>query len=127
MFADHGRPVTVPGLLVRPSMNRLRNNFGIGNGRWIECGPAPRHVERQPRKVDDAPITAVTTQIVRGAHEDAVDWTRLDAQRTKHALGIIDGEAGYLEAFTVFHPLFADVDAIDRASFRALIAGDARR
>ena len=61
------------------------------------------------------------------AHENAVDRTRLDAQRAKHALGIVDREAGDLEPLAVLHSLFADVNAIHRAGLSALVARNARR
>ena len=60
------------------------------------------------------------------AHEDAIDWARLDTQSTKHALRVIDGVSGDLKSFAPFDAFFADVDAIDRAGFGTLVASDTR-
>jgi hypothetical protein len=49
------------------------------------------------------------------AHEDAIHRARFYAQRTKHALGIVDAEACDAKAFASGNPLFANVDAIHRA------------
>jgi hypothetical protein len=64
---------------------------------------------------------------MRRTHENAIHRARLDAQRTKHALRIVDRVARNLKAFATLYPLFADVDAIDRASLRALVARDTSR
>ncbi len=106
---------------------RVGNHFRIGNCRWVERRSAPGHIERHPRKIDDASIAAVAAQVVRRAHEDAIDRTRLDAQCTEHALRVVDRVAGDLEALAAFDALLADVNAIDRARLRTLIAGDAGR
>src|SRR3954447_22877095 len=84
-------------LLVRPPMDRLGNHFRIGNRRRIECGAAPRHVEGHPREIDDAAVPAVAAQVVRRSHEDTVNRTWLDAQRTKHALRVVDRVPGDLK------------------------------
>jgi len=62
---------------------------------------------------------------VRGTHEDAIDRTRLDTQRAKHALAVVDRIAGNLESLATFDFFFADIDAIDRASLGTLVARDA--
>ena len=62
---------------------------------------------------------------MRGPHEDAIYRTGFHAKRAEHAFRVVDREAGYLEAFPIFNPFFADVNAVDRTGFRALVAGDA--
>src|SRR3954454_4777563 len=114
-------------LLVRSAVNRLGDYFRIRNRRWIDRCSAPSDIERHTRKVDNASIAAIAAQIVRRAHEDAVHRARLDAQCTKHALRIVDRVAGDLEALAVLDALLADVNAIDGASLRTLIARDAGR
>ena len=64
---------------------------------------------------------------MRPSHKYTIHRARLDAQRTKHALRVIDRVARNLEALAALDPLFADVNAIHRASLRALITRDARR
>src|SRR5690606_30945385 len=59
--------------------------------------------------------------------ENAIDRAGLNAQRAEHALAVVDRKAGDLKALARGHTLFADVNAVDRARFRALIAGDAGR
>jgi hypothetical protein len=110
--------------LIRPSVNRFGDHFRVGNGGGIERRAAPGDVQRHPRKIDNAAVAAVAAQIVRRPHEYAIDGTRLDTQRTKHALRIVDRVAGDFETLAVLDPLLADVDAVYRASLRALIAGD---
>jgi len=61
---------------------------------------------------------------VRGTHEDAIDRTRLDTQRAKHALAVVDRVAGNLESLAAFDFFLADIDAIDRASLGTLVARD---
>jgi hypothetical protein len=117
----------VDSLLIRPPVNGLGDHFRICDGRRVERSSSPSHIERHPREVDDAAVAAVAAQIVRRAHEDAIDRARLDAQRTKHALGVVDREACDLEAFAVFDSLLADLIAIDWASLRTLVASDAGR
>ena len=114
-------------LLVRPPVNRLGNYFRIGDSRRVQRRSAPRHIERHPREIDDATIAAVAAQIVCRAHEDAVHRARLDAQRTKHALGVVDRVSSNLKAFAALDPLFTDINAVDRTRLCALIAGDAGR
>jgi hypothetical protein len=113
--------------LIRPPVNRLGNHFRIGDGRRVQCCAAPRHIQRHPREIDDAAVPAITAQIVRRSHEDAVNRTWLDAQRTKHALRVVNRVSGDLETLAAFDPLFANINAVDRARFSALIARDARR
>ena len=64
---------------------------------------------------------------MRGPHEDAIYRAGFHAERTEHAFRVVDREARYLEAFAIFNPFFADVNAVDRTGFRALVAGDAGR
>ena len=59
-----------------------------------------------------------------GPHEDAIYRAGLYAERTEHAFRIVDCEASYLEALAIFDPFFTDVNAVDGASFGALVAGD---
>src|SRR6478609_2884518 len=99
-------------LLVRPSVNRIGDYFRIGNRRWIQRRTAPRHIERQPREVHDASIAAVAAQVVRRAHENAIDRAGLDTQRTKHALRVVDRVAGDLETWGALNAFLPDVNAI---------------
>jgi len=62
---------------------------------------------------------------VRGTHEDAVDRAGLDTQGTEHALAVVDRVAGDFESLAAFDFFFADINAIDRASLRTLVARDA--
>lgn len=111
-------------LLIWPAVDGLRYDFCIRNGRWVERRPAPRHLQRQPREVDDAAIAAIAAHVVRGPHEDTINWAWLNAQRAEHALRVIDGIARDLEAFAVLNALLTDVNAIHRARFCALVASD---
>src|SRR3954463_7775044 len=112
-------------LLVRPPVHRLGDYFRIGDRRGVQRRAAPRHVERHPRKIDDASIAAIAAQVVRRAHEYAIDRAGLDTQCTEHALRVVDRVAGDFETLAAFDPLLANVDAVDRARLRALIARDA--
>src|SRR5262249_7456022 len=58
-------------------------------------------------------------------HENAVHWTRIDAQRAEHALGVIDLETVDAKAFADGVLDFLDVDAVDRAGAGALVTADA--
>ena len=60
-------------------------------------------------------------------HKDAVDRARLDAERAKHALAVVDRVTGDLEPFAPLGALLADIDAIDGACLGALVTGDAGR
>ena len=108
-------------------MHGLGDDLRLSDRRRIERGAAPSDIRRQTGEVDDATIATIATQVVRRAHKDAVDRTRLDAQRAKHALRIVDREVRDLKAFASFHALLADLDEIDRTGLRALLAGDAGR
>ena len=108
-------------------MHRLDDRLRRSHRCRIERRLAPRHIERQAREVHDASVAAVAAQIVRGAHEDAVDGARFHAQSAEHALGIVDRVAGDFEALRSFHALFPDVDAVHGTGLRAGIASDARR
>jgi hypothetical protein len=108
-------------------MHWIDHDFGQCHGRGIQRRSAPTDIYRQTREVDNTAIAAVAAQIMSRAHEDAIDRTWLDTQRTEHALRVIDREARDAEPFAAGNFFFADVDAIDRTSFRALIASDASR
>src|SRR5262245_18733394 len=123
-WCSHGRFVT---LLVRSAVHRLRNHLRFCYGGGVERRFAPRNLNRQPGKIDDAAVPAVAREVMRGAHENAIHRTRLDAQSAEHALGIVDRKAGNLKALAVLYSLLANVDAIDGASLSTLIAGNARR
>ena len=112
-------------LLVGTTVNWFGNHFAVGNRSRIERRSSPRNINRHAREVDNAAIAAVATKVVRRAHEDAVDRTRFDTQSAEHALGVIDGVAGDFEALASLDTFFADVNTIDGARLRALIAGDA--
>src|SRR5262249_2433292 len=88
---------------------------------------SPSHFHRQLGEINDAAVAAVAALVVRRAHEDAIDRTGIDAQRTEHALGVIDLETVYSE--TLAHRVLdlIDVDAVYRAGTGALIAADAGR
>src|SRR5581483_1226602 len=77
--------------------------------------------------IDDTAVTAEAALVEGRAHEDTVHRARIDAQRTKHALGVIDLEAVDAEALAHRVLDLLDVDAIDRARPGAFIAADARR
>ena len=62
---------------------------------------------------------------MRRAHEDAIDGAGFDAERTEHALAVVDREAGDFESFAPFDPLLADVDAVDWTKLGALVARNA--
>lgn len=108
-------------------MHRLNDHFCSGDNGWIERRSAPRHIDGKSGKVDDCAIAAIAAQVVRRPHKDAVHGTGLNAQRTKHALRVVDRKATDLEAFPTLNPLFPDVDAVDRTRLRTLVAGDAGR
>jgi len=59
---------------------------------------------------------------MRRAHENAIDGARLNAQRAEHTFRVINRVAGDLETLARFDSLFTDINAIDGASLRALIA-----
>ncbi len=108
-------------------MDRFGNRFGAGHGCGVDRCSSPSDIERHTRKVNNAAIAAVTTQIVGRAHEDAIDRAWLDAQSTEHTLRVIDRIAGDLEALAPFNFFLADVNTIDGARFGALVARDAGR
>lgn len=111
-------------LLIWPAVDGLRYYFCIRNGRWVERGPTPSYVERQPRKIDNAAIAAIAAHVVRCPHEDTINWAWLNAQRAEHALRVIDGITRDLEALAVLNAFLTDVNAIDRTRFCALVASD---
>src|SRR5207249_9049176 len=79
------------------------------------------------RIIDDAAVAAEAALVVRRSHVDAIDRARIDAQGAKHALGVVDLEAGDFEALQRrLGFLFLNVNAIDGAGAGALIAADAR-
>src|SRR5205823_1597428 len=133
IFVEHFVPPTpdprrpTPILLIRPPVHRICYHLRLRHRRGIKRCLAPTNFHREPREIDDASVAAIARQVVRRPHEDAIDRARLDAQRTKHALAVVDRKAGDLEALAVLDPLLANIDAIDRASLRTLIARNARR
>jgi hypothetical protein len=114
-------------LLVGTTVDRLGHDFRLSDRRRIQSSFAPRDIERKTREVDDATIAAVAAQIVIGTHEDAVDRAGLDAKGTQQALAVVNRVTSNFETFTALDTLFADVNAIDRTGFGALIACDAGR
>jgi len=110
--------------LIRSTVDGLGDNFGLGNSGRIQGRTSPSNVGRQTRKVDDATIAAITAQVVRSTHEDAIDRARLDTQRAEHALAVVNRVAGDFESLTAFDFFFANIDAIDGASLGTLVAGD---
>ena len=94
-------------------------NLGFRNGRRIQWRPVPGNLQRKFGVVHHAPVATVATQVVRGPHEDAIYRTGFHAKRAEHAFRVVDREAGYLEAFAIFNPFFADVNAVDRKSLGA--------
>jgi hypothetical protein len=59
-----------------------------------------------------------------GTHENAVDRTRLYAERTKHALGIVNRKTRYRKPFALSDPFFTDINAVYRTGFRTLVTGN---
>jgi hypothetical protein len=108
-------------------MNRLGDDLRRCDRRRVQRRAAPRRVNRHPGEIDNRSVATIAAQVVRRAHKNTIDRARLDAQRAKHAFRVIDRKGRDLEALATRHALFADVDAVDRARLRALIAGDARR
>ena len=111
----------MPPLLIGTAVHGLGDHLRLSDGGRIERRASPGHIDRKSRKVHNAAVTTVTAQIVRGAHEDAIHRTGLDTQSAKHALGIVDRVTRNAKSLAVFDPLLANVDAIDRTSFGALI------
>jgi hypothetical protein len=107
-------------------VNRFGDYFCVGDRGWVQRRASPGYVERHPRKIDNASVPAVTAQVVRRAHENAIDRARLDAQRTKHALRVINGVTSDLKTLASFNAFLANVNAVDRTCLSALIARDAR-
>src|SRR5688572_27115745 len=106
-------------------MYRFDDHLRVSHRGWIYCRAPPGHVQRQPREIDDAAVAAVAAQVVRGPHENAIHRARLNAQRTEHALGVVDRVARNLKALAALDPFLADVNAIHRTGLRTLVAGDA--
>ena len=103
-------------------MNGFGDHFRLRYCRRIQCCSPPGYVQRHPREVDDATVAAIATQIVRGTHENTIHRAGLNAQRAEHTFAVIYGVARNLKPFAAFYTFFTDVDAIDGASFSALIA-----
>src|SRR5271154_5687533 len=72
--------------------NRLIQNLRLGNRCRVQRGLAPADLQRKFRVIDDASVTAITAKVKIRTHENAVNGTRLDAQRAKHELRIVDGK-----------------------------------
>lgn len=108
-------------------MNGFLDGFRFGHDCRIQRGLSPGDIDRQSGEVDHAALALIATEVVRAAHENAVDRARFHAEGTEKALRVIDRKPSDLKAFTAFDFFFSDIDAVDRADFSALIAGDARR
>ena len=61
---------------------------------------------------------------MNGAHKDAIHWTRIHAERAKHAFRVVDCIAVYSEAFADWTFLFVDIDAVNRAGNRTFVAAN---
>src|SRR5207244_8013296 len=107
--------------------DRLDLEFGSGNRHRVERRLSPGGLHGQLGKIDDATVPAKAALIVRRAHEDAIDRARVDAQSAEHALGVVDLEAVHAKALADRVLDLLDVDAVDRAGPRTLVAADARR
>lgn len=105
-------------------MNGLRNRFGFCYCGRIERRLSPRDVKRHAGKIDNTSVPAISTQIVRRAHKDAIDRTRFDTHRTKHALRVINSITGDSKSFSLFDFFLAYVDAIDWTRFRTRFTRD---
>ncbi len=105
-------------------MYRFGYRFGFRDSCRVERGSPPCHVQRQSGEIHDTPVPAEATQVMCGTHKDAINRTRFDAQSTKHALRIVDGETGYAKPLTISDALLADIDTIDRTHLGTLIACD---
>lgn len=108
-------------------MNRFGNDFRHRYRSRIERRSPPSNVDGHSGKIDDASITAVAAEVVRGSHEDAIHRAWLDTQSAEHALRVIDRVVRNAETFAAGHLLLADVDAIDGTGLGALVAGDTSR
>ena len=107
-------------------MHRINNHLRLGYRRGIQRRSPPSYIQWQSRKIDDATIAAVATQIVRRSHENTVYGARLDAQGTEHTFRVVDREFCDPEPLAILDSLPADVDAVHRARLRAPLAGYAR-
>ena len=87
----------VAALLIRSTVDRFGDHLRLSDGGRIERRAPPGNIDGQTRKIDDTSVATVTTQVVRCAHEDTVDRTRLNAKRTKHALRVVNRIAGNAE------------------------------
>ena len=73
--------------------DRFVEHFGFGDGCWIERGLTPPHFQRQLRVIDDAPVAAVTAQVVVRTHKNAIDRAGFDTQGAEHAFRVVDRES----------------------------------
>src|SRR5262249_28478950 len=85
----------------------------------------PGHFQGQLGEIDDAPVPAVTTLIVRRTHVDAIDRTRIDTQGTKHALGIVDFETVDPKTLALRVLDLLDIDAAPRTGTGTPVATNA--
>lgn len=60
-----------------------------------------------------------------GPHEDTVNRTRIDAQRTEHALGVVNRKAIDSEAFSDRAFFFVDINAVYRTGNCTLLTANA--
>ena len=108
-------------------MNRFDDDFGIRHRRRVQCCSAPGDIDRYSRKINDTAVATIATEIVSSTHKNAVNWTWLDTQGAKHALGVVNGVSSDFETSATFGTFFINVDAIDRTCFRTLVACNASR
>jgi hypothetical protein len=114
-------------LLIRAAVYGHCDHFRFCDRHGIQRSSSPSYLKRQSLKIDNTAVATVTAQVMRPPHKNAIDRTRLNAQRAKHTFGIIDRKSSDLEPLAVLDPLFADVNAVHRARLRTLITRDARR
>ena len=95
--------------IARAAVDRIDDHLRGCHGSRIERGAPPGNVHGESGEVDDRAVATVATQVERRPHEDAVHRTRLHAEGTEHALGIVDREAADTEALAAADPLFAAV------------------
>src|SRR5690606_11188347 len=107
--------------------DRLVQNLRFGDCRRVQRRLPPGRLQGELGVVDDAAVAAVATEVVIGAHEDAVHRAGIDTQRAEHALRVVDREGVDAEALADRALLLLDVDAVDRTGGSALFAADARR
>jgi hypothetical protein len=108
-------------------MNRFFDHFRGGDDRGVQFRAAPSDLQGQTRKIDDTSGAAVTTQIVRRSHENAIHRAALGTDSANQTFRVIDRETGDAEAFFPLGLLLADVDTAYGAIAGAALASDATR